>query len=138
MMVGSFIMTQKYSVHKTLEKRFRRYLTAGSDYFSLLLELLRGLLREEQRNVHILGGVLEERDTYKIPARCVERAHTPRTRTHPHAHTHTLAHTHPGMQCQLHHHHVAACCHALSPLPYNHPQCQSPSHSGPPNLTATL
>ncbi|KAF5832333.1 DNA replication licensing factor MCM2 [Dunaliella salina] len=47
-LVGSFIQTQKYSMHKTLERRFRSYLTHGSDFYHLLLSLLKGLLRDVQ------------------------------------------------------------------------------------------
>ena len=44
-MLGSFIQSQKYSVHKTMERRFKRFLTFGSDYHQLLLSMLRGLLQ---------------------------------------------------------------------------------------------
>lgn len=55
MMVESFISTQKYSVHKVMKERFRRYLADKSDYHSILLHLLRQLLREEQRNQQVRG-----------------------------------------------------------------------------------
>lgn len=39
-LVGSFIQTQKFSVQKALERRFRVFLTHGSDYHQLLMSLL--------------------------------------------------------------------------------------------------
>lgn len=53
MMVESFISSQKYSVHRALRQRFRRYLVSASDYHSLALHLLRQLLREEQRSAQV-------------------------------------------------------------------------------------
>jgi hypothetical protein len=66
-LVGSFIQTQKYSMHKALERRFRNYLTRGTDFHHLLLSLLRGLLRDEQRAALLLGTHPEE---YVVPIRC--------------------------------------------------------------------
>eukprot|EP00195_Chlamydomonas_chlamydogama_P012778 CAMPEP_0202892114 /NCGR_PEP_ID=MMETSP1392-20130828/1935_1 /ASSEMBLY_ACC=CAM_ASM_000868 /TAXON_ID=225041 /ORGANISM="Chlamydomonas chlamydogama, Strain SAG 11-48b" /LENGTH=845 /DNA_ID=CAMNT_0049575995 /DNA_START=38 /DNA_END=2572 /DNA_ORIENTATION=+ len=71
-MVGSFIQTQKYSVHKTLEKRFKRFLTYGTDFHQLLLSLLKGLLQEVQRDVRLQGLMLHEEETYKISVRSLE------------------------------------------------------------------
>eukprot|EP00798_Chlamydomonas_sp_ICE-L_P026366 gene26366-17459_t len=71
-LVGSFIQTNKYSVHKTLEKRFKRFLTYGSDFHQLLLSTLRQLLIDEQRNVRLMGTMLDEEETYKIPVRSLE------------------------------------------------------------------
>jgi len=45
-MLQSFIGTQKQSVQKTLQKKFARYTHFHRDYDALLLEILRGLLRE--------------------------------------------------------------------------------------------
>lgn len=69
-MLGSFIQSQKYSVHKTLERRFKPFLTFGSDFHQLLLTQLRGLLQEAQRDARLQGMVLAEEETYKIPVRC--------------------------------------------------------------------
>jgi len=46
-MLQSFIGTQKQSVQKTLQKKFARYTHFHRDYDALLLEILRGLLREQ-------------------------------------------------------------------------------------------
>lgn len=70
-MLGSFIQSQKYSVHKTMERRFKRYLTFGSDYHQLLLSMLRGLLQEVQRDVRLQGLALQAEEQYKIPIRQV-------------------------------------------------------------------
>ena len=48
-MLQSFIGTQKQSVQKTLQKKFARYTHFHRDYDALLLEILRGLLRETMR-----------------------------------------------------------------------------------------
>jgi DNA replication licensing factor MCM2 len=66
-LLGSFIQSQKYSVHKTMERRFKRYLTFGSDYHQLLLSMLRGLLQEVQREVRLQGLSLEVEEQYWIP-----------------------------------------------------------------------
>uniref|UniRef100_A0A7S0WTV5 DNA replication licensing factor MCM2 n=1 Tax=Chlamydomonas leiostraca TaxID=1034604 RepID=A0A7S0WTV5_9CHLO len=68
-LVGSFIQTQKYSVHKTLERRFRAFLTHGSDYHQLLMSLLRGLLSDAQRAARLMGDAAS---SYKIPLRSLE------------------------------------------------------------------
>jgi hypothetical protein len=71
MLVGSFIQTQKFSVHRTLERRFRTFLTHSADYLQLLLTLLRGLLHDAQRTARLMGDAPR---TYTIPLKCV-RAH---------------------------------------------------------------
>jgi DNA replication licensing factor MCM2 len=68
-MLGSFIQSQKYSVHKTMERRFKRYLTFGSDYHQLLLSLLRGLLEEVQKETRQQGLMLQAEEQYRIPVR---------------------------------------------------------------------
>ncbi|KAL6761861.1 minichromosome maintenance protein 2 [Haematococcus lacustris] len=68
-LVGSFIQTQKFSVHKTLERRFRAFLTHSSDYQQLLLSLLRGLLADAQRNARLMSDIP---DKYSIPLRAFE------------------------------------------------------------------
>lgn len=69
MMVQSFIQTQKYSVHKMLEKSFRQYIVNASDYHQLLISLLRALCREEQR-VTLAREVAT--DVLRIPIRSFE------------------------------------------------------------------
>ena len=45
-MLSSFIGTQKLSVQKSLQKKFARYTHFHRDYDQLLLEILRGIVRE--------------------------------------------------------------------------------------------
>ncbi|GAX74193.1 hypothetical protein CEUSTIGMA_g1642.t1 [Chlamydomonas eustigma] len=71
-MLGSFIQSQKYSVHKTMERRFKRYLTFGSDYHQLLLSLLRSLLEEVQKETRQQGLMLQAEEEYRIPVRSLE------------------------------------------------------------------
>ena len=52
-MLQSFIGTQKQSVQKMLQKKFARYTHAHRDYDALLMEILRGLLRETLRWTNI-------------------------------------------------------------------------------------
>ena len=47
-MLASFIGTQKLSVQKSLQKKFARYTHFHRDYDQLLLEILRGIVREMQ------------------------------------------------------------------------------------------
>mmetsp|Transcript_7393 Transcript_7393/g.25225 ORF Transcript_7393/g.25225 Transcript_7393/m.25225 type:complete len:222 (+) Transcript_7393:2029-2694(+) len=47
-LLTSFISAQKFSVRKSLERGFRKYLTRAGDFFHLLLHALRSLLREAQ------------------------------------------------------------------------------------------
>lgn len=47
-LLTSFINAQKFSVRKSLERGFRKYLTRAGDLFHLLLHALRSLLREAQ------------------------------------------------------------------------------------------
>lgn len=65
--MGSFIQTQKYSVQKALERRFRQFLTHGSDYHQLLLVLLQNLLRDVSRAARLTGAM--PTNEYKIPIR---------------------------------------------------------------------
>jgi DNA replication licensing factor MCM2 len=67
MMVSSFIGSQKFTVQQTLERKFARYLTLPSDYFALLLSLLRQSLRAVQREQAMAGT---NSGTIKIAARC--------------------------------------------------------------------
>lgn len=69
-LVGSFIQTQKYSVQKVLERRFRQFLTHGSDYHQLLLSLLRSLLQDVIRAARLTGEIPS--NDYKIPIRSLE------------------------------------------------------------------
>jgi hypothetical protein len=70
-LVGSFIQTQKFSVHRTLERRFRSFLTHSSDYLQLVMTLLRQLLHEKQRDARLMG---EAPTTYSIPLKYVHSA----------------------------------------------------------------
>ena len=59
-----------------LPRRFKRFLTYGSDFHQLLLSTLRGLLQDEQRSVRLTGARLAEEETYKIPTRCAKDTST--------------------------------------------------------------
>ena len=48
-MLDSFIGTQKQSVQKSLKKKFARYAHFHRDFDSLLMEILRGIVREMNR-----------------------------------------------------------------------------------------
>lgn len=55
-MLASFIGTQKLSVQKSLQKKFARYTHFHRDYDQLLLEILRGIVREMQYWDTVGGG----------------------------------------------------------------------------------
>ncbi|KAK3286195.1 hypothetical protein CYMTET_6236 [Cymbomonas tetramitiformis] len=52
----SFIATQKYSVQRTLQKKFKKYLTSGRDFNALILDVLRALVRETMHYDEIIGN----------------------------------------------------------------------------------
>ena len=55
-MLASFIGTQKLSVQKSLQKKFARYTHFHRDYDQLLLEILRGVVRETRYWETVNGG----------------------------------------------------------------------------------
>ncbi len=55
----SFISTQKFSVQRELQRRFRQFLVSREDFHHLLLELLRGLLRDERREEQLRAQTLQ-------------------------------------------------------------------------------
>lgn len=55
-MLASFIGTQKLSVQKSLQKKFARYTHFHRDYDQLLLEILRGVVREMNYWESVGGG----------------------------------------------------------------------------------
>jgi len=75
----SFVSAQKFSVRKSLERGFRKYLTHTGDLFHLLFHSLRSLLREaqtyatlraQQRGVDLTGLVLKVlREDFEAKAR---------------------------------------------------------------------
>ncbi len=67
--MGSFIQTQKFSVQRVLERRFRQFLTHGSDYYQLMLSLLQGLFRDVQSATRLEGQPVPH--DYRIPLRSV-------------------------------------------------------------------
>ncbi len=74
MMVESFISTQKFSVQRELQRRFRQFLVSREDFHHLLLELLRGLLRDERREEQLRAQTLQgytEAAELRIPCRWV-------------------------------------------------------------------
>ena len=52
----SFIQAQKFSVRRTLEKGFRKYLTQSSDYFELIMHELQRLMRQAQTFAQLKSG----------------------------------------------------------------------------------
>ncbi len=104
-LVGSFIQTQKYSVQRTLERRFRQFLSHGSDYHQLLLSLLQGLLRDVSRAARLTGAM--PTNEYHIPIRCATPLAS--THTHTHIHTHECAQS-PVRKFTIIPHNVGAAC----------------------------
>mmetsp|Transcript_25307 Transcript_25307/g.42404 ORF Transcript_25307/g.42404 Transcript_25307/m.42404 type:complete len:904 (-) Transcript_25307:420-3131(-) len=51
----SFIATQKYSVQRTLTRKFKHYLSFQQDFNALALDLLRSLVRETMRYEEVMG-----------------------------------------------------------------------------------
>ena len=48
MMLGSFIVAQKFSVRRSLKRSFAKYITSGEDRAHLLLHILGDMMRKEQ------------------------------------------------------------------------------------------
>ena len=48
-LLDSFISTQKLSVQKTLQRKFKRFVSYKRDFQELLLSALQGLVREQIR-----------------------------------------------------------------------------------------
>lgn len=67
-MLGSFIATQKIGVQRSLQRKFARYLNFRSDFHSLLLDLLRELVREKQRYEAAVGAP-EDPSSLRVPLR---------------------------------------------------------------------
>lgn len=63
---------QKYSQQRELQRQLRRFIVTGADFHSLLLHLLRELVREERNNMRLLGNMEDE---IVVPTRCAP-AHT--------------------------------------------------------------
>jgi DNA replication licensing factor MCM2 len=61
-MLASFIGTQKLSVQKSLQKKFARYTHFHRDYDQLLLEILRGIVREMHYWDTVGAGGLRRRE----------------------------------------------------------------------------
>merc|ERR1711865_218764 len=78
-LLTSFINAQKFSVRKSLERGFRKYLSRSGDFFHLLFHALRSLLREaqtyatlraQQRGIDSTGLVLKVlKDDFEAKAR---------------------------------------------------------------------
>lgn len=54
-MLDSFVSTQKQSVQKSMEKKFRKFLTSKSEFAELALTTLRALLRDQLRMESVTG-----------------------------------------------------------------------------------
>ncbi|CAL8466756.1 g6292 [Coccomyxa elongata] len=55
-LLESFISTQKLSVQKTLQRKFKRFVSHQRDFQELLLSVLQGLVREQLRYEAMNGG----------------------------------------------------------------------------------
>ncbi len=73
-MVESFIATQKYSLQRELSKRLRAYVVLPTDFFPVLLHLLRDLVRSEKRALQ-LTGEYDEGAGVAVSIRWVQGAH---------------------------------------------------------------
>ena len=80
-MLESFIGSQKYSVQRSLQRRFRKYMTYKKDFNELLLHTLRQLVRDQ---------------VLLLPP---SPAHA-RTHALAHARTHALSHARTPFPCQ--------------------------------------
>ena len=48
-MLESFVSTQKQSVQRAMQRKFRKFISYKRDFFELILTALRGLLKEQLR-----------------------------------------------------------------------------------------
>ena len=79
-MLASFIGTQKLSVQKSLQKKFARYTHFHRDYDQLLLEILRGVVRETRYWETVDGGSAGASATASADPRSAAAAVTVRCR----------------------------------------------------------
>lgn len=69
-LLESFISTQKLSVQKTLQRKFKRFVAHAGDFQELLLSVLQGLVREQLR-YEAMNGAAPGADTFvSVPIGC--------------------------------------------------------------------
>ena len=71
-MLESFIGSQKYSVQRSLQRRFRKYMTYKKDFNELLLHTLRQLVRDQARYEEATSG--RQSDVIKVKVKSFEAA----------------------------------------------------------------
>lgn len=100
-MVQSFVSTQKQSVQRSMTRKFAQFVSTRGDNYELVLTVLRGMLRDQERLVQA-GMMPDGADPGYVTSRCcVFSAGDPTVRCGP---AHKLAGT------------AAVCSCALSPL----------------------
>ena len=66
-LLDSFISTQKLSVQKTLQRKFKRFVSYKRDFQELLLSALQGLVREQIRYEACSGAASAAEPIVSIP-----------------------------------------------------------------------
>ena len=66
-LLDSFISTQKLSVQKTLQRKFRRFVAYKRDFQELLLSTLQGLVREQIRYEACSGAASAADPVVSVP-----------------------------------------------------------------------
>ncbi len=75
-LLDSFISTQKLSVQKTLQRKFKRFVSYKRDFQELLLSALQGLVREQIRYEACSGPASAAEPVVSIPMKQVSLAQT--------------------------------------------------------------
>ena len=75
-MLESFLMSQKFSVSKSMKKKFAHYLTAQEDHIQLLLNILNGVIKEHEsynriltKNNNFESSIIIKQDTFEREAK---------------------------------------------------------------------
>ena len=66
-LLDSFISTQKLSVQKTLQRKFKRFVSYKRDFQELLLSALQGLVREQIRYEACSGAASASEPVVSVP-----------------------------------------------------------------------
>ncbi|CAG9463626.1 unnamed protein product [Pedinophyceae sp. YPF-701] len=65
-LLESFMSTQKYTIQQVLRRKFRRFLSRHRDFQELLMGLLRGLVRRNQRYAELQGAAADAGTTVRL------------------------------------------------------------------------
>jgi hypothetical protein len=68
-MVQSFVSTQKQSVQRSMTRKFAQFVSTRGDNFELVLTVLRGMLRDQERLVQA-GMMPDGADPGHVTSRC--------------------------------------------------------------------